>query len=693
MDKKYYRKLSAILFADIQGYTALMQNNEKAAREQLLKFKKVFTDVTKQYEGQIIQFYGDGCLCVFQSSVNAISCAVEIQIKFLTEPKIPVRIGMDRGDIFFEEGNVFGDSVNIAARIQSVSEPGSIVVSERVRKDLLNHHEIELVSFGKHRFKNVNDPIEIFGVNNKNILKPDLKKLNAATQHQANVFNTSEHRKLYKQGTLISILLIFITSILFLYLRSSISENNKQDLKHDNTIAVLPFKDLSPMGDQQYFSDGIADEILSHLASIDELKVIARSTSFAFKDQKAPISLLKQKFGVDYVVEGSVKKEGENIFITVALVETESESSIWAERFERKLENTMEIQRDIARTISFKLEPEIPQIRLTHSIKQSTKNFEAFDHYLMAKHATKNYLPDSSIKLLEKAIELDSTFANAYNLMAWNYTIIGIAWNDFPLKTAHREALNAIKHSLQLAPERSESHLIFGGIKFHFELDFEEAEKQFEKAFGVGEWPNSPSSFCFCSYIHLLMQSSRYDKAHDLLLKVIEIDPNYHRKNSDMGLLNYFKENWIEAELYLSRGISEKAGAGRAVMYLAKLYIIQENYDAALKLLNQNMAKSERHPEDVALLAVVYSRTNQIKKFEELKSELKERYTNNEKKIEFALATLYTGINDKNSALNWLKISYDINEPELTALKVDPYYKELQNEVIYRDLLKEMKII
>jgi len=246
------RQLTVVMFADIVGYTALMQHDEAGAINLLERFKEELNLTIKECQGEIVQFYGDGCLAVFTSAADAVSSATILQEEFGTPPPVPVRIGIHLGDVLFKEGNIFGDCVNITSRIESMGIPGAVLLSDAIKKQINNKPEFQLSSLGHVEFKNVDEPMEIFALSNKGFKVPNPEHLTGKIKGQ----------------------------------------------RSTKSIAVLPFVNMSNDPEQEYFSDGMAEEILSSLTHLGDLKVAGRISSSQFKGKDTSLQEIGEKLGV-----------------------------------------------------------------------------------------------------------------------------------------------------------------------------------------------------------------------------------------------------------------------------------------------------------------------------------------------------------------------------------------------------------
>ena len=296
------RQLAAILFADIAGYTAIMQQDEQKALELINRFKEVLEKITAEYEGKIVQYFGDGCLLAFDSSAKSVECALALQKSFRDLPQVPVRIGLHLGDVIFRNKNVFGDGVNIASRIESLSVPGAVLMSKSIRDQVKNKADFQLISLGLFDFKNVEERIEVFALTNDGLIVPQRKKMEGKLKK----------KNLKKRNVIVTFLIALLIVAAFYIYQIFIAQNDKAP---DKSIAVLPFVDMSAGKDQEYFSDGLSEELLNLLSKIPELKVIGRTSSFSFKGKNEDLRIIGEKLGVAHILEGDPDGDGNSLNI------------------------------------------------------------------------------------------------------------------------------------------------------------------------------------------------------------------------------------------------------------------------------------------------------------------------------------------------------------------------------------------
>ena len=355
MPATYKRRLAAIMFTDIEGYTKIMEESEAKASEIRQLHRAGFEKHHKKFGGEILQYYGDGTLSIFNSSVEAVKCAISMQAEFNRSAKVPLRIGIHMGDISISESDVVGNGVNIASRVESLGIPGAVLISEDIQKQVKNHG-IETVSMGHFEMKNVSRPMEVFAVKATDLVIP-------------------------------------IASTL----KGKFREDNTE-----KTIAVLPFTNLSTDPEQEYFNDGLTEEIISDLSKIHNLRVISRTSTMVFKNTQKNLKTIGNELGVQFILEGSVRKAGERLRITAQLIDATTDQHLWAEKYKGTLEDIFDLQEDVSRQIVSAL-----RIKLTHQENQQMvirpiDHPEAYDLYLKARREI--YHPSETS--LQKAMEL-----------------------------------------------------------------------------------------------------------------------------------------------------------------------------------------------------------------------------------------------------------------------------------------------
>lgn len=447
-----HRQLSAILFTDIEGYTGIMQQDEQKAIIVKDRHREILQKEHKQFNGRIIQYYGDGTLSTFQSIVEAIRCALSMQQQFLHLPHVPVRMALHIGDIIFNEEHVFGDGVNLASRIESLGVAGSVLISDKANDELHNHPEFKTVSVGIYQFKNVGRAVEVFALNHEGLLVPSANSLTGKTEEQKDA-------------------------------RREIQTKASVPVK---SIAVLPFVNMSSDPDQEYFSDGIAEEIINSLSHLRDLNVAGRTSSFQFKGKNIDLRELGEKLCVRTVLEGSVRKQGNWLRITAQLINVADGYHLWSERYDRELNDVFAIQDDIALAITKKLELTLLKKERDLITKSYTQNTEAYELYLKGRFyiARRGASVMTGIQCFQQAIAIDPDFALAHAGYA-DANLLIASYGLSPPKQILANAKQSAERALQLDPSLSEPYCSLGYYYTCFEWNWPEAKKCFLRSLEI----------------------------------------------------------------------------------------------------------------------------------------------------------------------------------------------------------------
>ncbi len=461
------RRLTAILAADVVGYSRLMGSDEAGTLAQLKEIRQAVVDAKiAKHRGRIVKLTGDGVLAEFPSVVNAVSCATEIQTAMrarTSESAIQFRIGVNLGDVIAEGDDIYGDGVNVAARLESVAQPGGIAVSQSVCDHVGNRLSVTFEDRGEQQLKNIEKPIRVYDVL---LDEPSSVEMPATRRDKP-------------------------------------------------SIAVLPFNNMSGDPEQEYFSDGITEDIITDLSKVSGLSVIARHSSFSYKGKPLKVQQIGRELGVDFMLEGSVRKAGARVRVTGQLVNCKKGSHVWAERFDRDLTDIFAIQDEITHAIVEQLKVRLlPQER--EAVEQiPTENIEAYTYCLRGRDFYRRYIKhylQLGRRMFAKAVELDPLYARAYAGMAdcdsflrYYYrfdistgSILALAdkalsldealpevhaSRGFALLLAHRpdEAVAEFERAIALDPSSFEAHYLYGRL-CHGQGKMEKTAALFERA-------------------------------------------------------------------------------------------------------------------------------------------------------------------------------------------------------------------
>jgi adenylate cyclase len=470
------RQLAAILFADMAGFTSLMQENEQLARLKRKRLKEVLDSTVERFHGKILQYYGDGSLSIFSSAIDSVHCAIDIQRQLQQEPKVELRIGIHTGDVTVEEESIYGDGVNLASRIESLAVPGSILISEKVFDETRNQENISTRELGYFEFKNVKQPIRIYAVANSGIVVPFRNELQGKTRQPS------------------------------------------------NRLAVLPFVNMSADPENEYFSDGITEELLNTLTRVDGLQVTSRTSAFAFKGKNEDIRNIAIQLNVDKILEGSVRKAGNRVRITAQLINASDGYHIWSENYDRNLTDIFEVQDEISSIIANKLQEKLAPVKKTaHLVKAPVKNVTAYTFYLKGLYYRNKLTPADfrkAIDCFEQAIALEPGYAQAYAMIASDWCYLGATGQTIPAKAfpiVHQYADKAI----ELDPSVAEGYIAKASAYLFYDWDWQKAYDDLQKAISLN--PGAVEAYELLGYYYII--KGQKEEAVKVLEQAEQLDP------------------------------------------------------------------------------------------------------------------------------------------------------------------------
>jgi adenylate cyclase len=421
VDKPAERRLSAILFADVAGYSRLVGKDEEGT---LARWKAHWSDLIeptiKGHDGRVVRITGDGVLTEFASVVNAVRCAVEIQrgmaarnADIAPEQRIEFRIGINFGDIIIDDNDVWGDGVNVGARLEALADPGGICVSGRVQEDVQGKLDVAFQDLGERELKNIARPVRIYRV----VLAAD---------------------------------------------RTTAPQLSLPDKP---SIAVLPFQNMSGDQEQEYFADGLTEDIITALSRQPWFFVIARNSTFTYKGKAVDVREVARQLGVRYVLEGSVRKAANTVRVTGQLIDAAQGTHLWAERYDRELLDIFKLQDDITNSVIGSIEPQILAAEAARASRKPPHSFDAWDLVMRAlphlwRLSTEEH--QQAQELLRQAIDLDANYANAHALLGWSYISMFNLDTRRPIGEFTDQALAAGNTAVTLDDQDPWGHLVSG---------------------------------------------------------------------------------------------------------------------------------------------------------------------------------------------------------------------------------------
>ncbi len=609
------RQLAAIMFTDIVGYTALMQKDEQAALQALNRFKDVLHQLSSEHEGRIVQYFGDGCLLSFDSPTQGVNCALALQKAFSTNPRVPVRIGMHLGEVVFQNENVFGDGVNIASRVESMGVAGAILMSKSIRDQIKNKAAFQLISLGSFEFKNMEEPMEVYALANEGLPVPkraDLKGKFAS--HQTPSKSTS------RMSWMVATALIALVALVGFLLKDKFLQPSSTDQAKvlpatQRSIAVLPFTNISDDKDQDYFCNGIAEDILNDLAHLKDVRVAARTSSFAYRNQDQDIREIGIKLGVDNIVEGGVQKDGNKLRINVQLINVADGFSLWSAQYNRNLQDIFAVQNEIAQSIVQALKIELNGKEKQDLAKVATRDAQAYDFYIRGRdyfHQAHKDKIQLAIQMFDKAIQKDENYALAFAGLADGYSYTYMFYDSNPENLD--QALAASQKALELDPELAATH-VARGLALSQNKQFKEAARAFETAIKI----NPEYYSAYYEYARTTRAQGELSKSLDLFKTAALIEPDNYQSAlflvtayEDVQLVNEAKRANIRGLEVVKRHIDINPEDSRAMYLYAQSLIRVGKGEEALSWVNKAILLDPDEPALLYNVACIYSLLGEV---------------------------------------------------------------------------------
>jgi adenylate cyclase len=635
------RRLAAIVFTDIVGYSSLAQRDESLAFELLQRHNSMLRSELRQYQGREVKTIGDAFLLEFPSALEAVLCAIKIQSAFRDHnysssdnEKILLRIGIHVGDVIRRDGDVFGDAVNIASRIVNFASEGGVCISEQVYSQVRNKIQYEVVEIPSQHLRHIEQPLNLY-----EILLPREKRPTATTK--------------------------------------SFGPRGKR-------IAVLPFANISPDPNDGYFADGLTEELISDLSEVQGLRVIARTSVNRYRDATKTVPQIGTELDVSFLVEGSVRKAGRKIRVSAQLIDVETQEHIWANQFDRDLEDIFSIQSDVAKQIVDSLKVTLLREEKRRIEKKDTENLAAYAAYLKGRALLSERTEKSmnaAREQFELAIREDPEYARAYAGLADMHMLLGEYLFD-PLPSSIDEAKRNIEKALELDPDLAEARTSWAYF-VQYDYKFSESKREFERAidlnpsyatahhwyagcleaFGeldkalneaiLAEELDPLSTAITLSVFYRCIEEERYDDALKRVRKLQEIDPTSWAITEALMAYNFAIKNWDNALLYLRKMIDEDPTDPYLDADLAYIYAVNGKKEEALKLVD----KLKLVPDSARTKGVL-------------------------------IAFVYTGLDDLDETFRWLEYAFDSKEVFFGWIRSYPIFKKAREDKRFSKLLE-----
>lgn len=639
--EKDIRLLAAVMFTDMIGYTALMQANEQKAKANRDRHREVLEKSVQDAHGQIIQYYGDGTLSVFGSVVEAVRCAVNIQHELTKAPQIPLRIGIHTGDIVYTDDGVYGDAVNIASRIEGKSIAGSVLISDKVNDEIKNHPEFISTSIGVFELKNVKNPIKLYAITNDG--------LNVPPPNQESC---------------------------------TLKDLNK-------SVAVLPFMNMSADQENEYFSDGITEEIINALTKIEGLNVTARTSSFALKGQNTDIRETAKKLGVNSILEGSVRRAGDKVRVTAQLINSSDGFHIFSEVYDRDIKDIFAIQDEISLKIAnrFREKLNTPPVE-TSAEAFSNETLDAYDLYLKGMyHLNKASFEGSrdAIQYFQEAINMAPNFALPYTGLSLVYSHFS-AYKTGDPENDYQSAKEYATIAMELDNNLIESNLALAHVAFINEWNFKKTRELVNKAMKI-----SPGNAEVHGWASVLANVEGNASEALVEARIAEgLDPLSPVISLVMGEALYTNKKFTEAIEAFDKTLEKLPDNPEAYFLKGRCLLTIGALDDALNLFHRMPCKNHKYSVHWGAVAYIYF----LKKDHEKVLECFEKIQEEEKKgvnpfLNWSYAIVHLAMNDLDTMYYYLEKCLQEKSVALLFIKVDPIFEPFHGDPRFDALVEK----
>jgi adenylate cyclase len=690
------RRLAAILAADVVGYSRLMAADEAGTLAALKALRREFIEPNiAEHHGRMVKLMGDGALVEFPSVVDAVRCAVELQQGMAERARdvpadrlIRFRIGINLGDIIIEDDDIHGDGVNVAARLEALAEPGGICVSRTVRNHVQDKLPLAFEDLGERTLKNIPRPVHVFrvadgaAVAGGNQRRPGTPWLWAAAA---------------------AVVLLVAAGGAGLWLRSDegappSSESAVTPVTAPATaprapldkyrIAVLPFVNMSADAENEYFSDGITEELISKLSRLHDLTVIARTSIMQYKKTEKGIVEIGRELQAGTILEGSVRKAGDRLRITAQLVDVESEGHLWSQDYDRTLDDVFAIQSDVAEHVAQALQLTLKPAEVRQLAKAGTDDIEAYNAYLKGLYHYSTWSKEGfekSVEYFQQAIARDPNFAKAHAAMAFSYEMLADA-GYLPPGEGFPKVKQAAHRALELDATTAEGYTALAIAATYYDYDWVRANEGFHRALELN--PNSAVTHEWYSIIYL-SPMGRHDEAIAHGKRAKELDPLTAYIRSDLAWAYNQARRYDEAiaECEQIREINPELHLTYSCLGFA--YWQKGMLEEAVATYERGV---ELEPGDLYLkadLTIAYGAAGKRDQAQKILEEFKEK-ARREYVSPYALAMAHMALGDLDGTFAWLERMYEERTPWLIFMNVHPRYDGLRSDPRWHELMRKI---
>jgi TolB-like protein/Flp pilus assembly protein TadD len=632
---------------------------------------------------------GDGALCEFGSVVDAVACAIAIQrgvaereAEIPEDQRIRLRIGINLGDVVSDEGDLYGDGVNVAARLEQLAKPGGIVISGTAYDHLQGKLGCGFQDLGEQRVKNIARPVRAYQV-----VSP------AEMTSAARVSSWSRRRSMataapgWQWPIIVVVALVVIGAGMMGWLQPWQSPGEMAGAALDTRrIAVLPFANISADAADEYFSDGLTEELISQLSKIGKLRVIARTSSMKYKGTNQDIAEIGRALQVGTILEGSVRKAGNQVRIAAQLIDVASQAHLWSADYNRTVQDIFAIQSDIAKQVAGSLQITLLADEQTNIERRHTADIEAHNFYLKGLYFFNQggVALEKSRTYFEAAIEQDPDYAIAFARLADLYMKMPFQ-SDMPAEEAYTKARAAAEKALELDDALAEAHSALGSVKVFADWDWSGAEREFQKAIAL----NPNYAVAHAEYGHKVLSAvmGRYDDALVELQRAQELDPLSVWISTQTGWVNYHARRWDQSIAQFQKTLELGSKSSQPHLGIGQSYAQMGRYEEAIAALDEAAVLAGNYWLK-GVRGWAFGLAGQTDEAQRILGELEKAGTG-QKVDPVAFAYIHMGLGDRDRAIAWLRKAYEERSADIIFLRT-PTYDSLRSEPEFIELMKDV---
>jgi TolB-like protein/class 3 adenylate cyclase/Flp pilus assembly protein TadD len=684
------RRLAAILAADVVGYSRLMEADEEGtyARLKVLR-EQVIDPAVAGHNGRIVKLTGDGALVEFSSVVQAVQCAIEIQrgvaarnAGIAQAEQIVFRIGINLGDVMIEtDDDIYGGGVNVAARLEGLADPGDILISGTAYDQVEGRLDCGFAFLGEREVKNIERPVRTY-------------RVLWDGGPPAPAHGVAKGGRRWWAGAALGALVLVAIGIAA-WLRPAYETADVAEEGHGQAasldpyrIAVLPFANISADADNEYFSDGMTEELIAQLSKIGDLSVIARTSTMRYKGADKSIAEIGRELNVGTILEGSVRKAGDQVRVTAQLIDVGSQAHLWAEDYDRGVEAIFAIQTDIAEEVARELEITLLGVERERIKTHGTTDVEAHNLYLKAK-----YLYEQSgtnigrvIDLLKQALERDPDYAAAHAALADISLSLG-SYADVSAEQVNAQARTHAETALALDDSLPEAHFAMARLKMAADRDWNGAEAEFKRAIELD--PNFTEARQLYGQDFLAAVRQDDDEALVQVTEALARDPLSSEAMDAVGWVRYYRGEY-DAAIAVQREVQDLfPGEPWSYVCIGQSLVRQGRHDEGIAEIEQAVERSPDSSLILAFLGWAYGMSGRTEEAREVVARL-EKQAQQDPVSPMAFAWVYAGMGEKEQAIDWLEKAYDERDGALVYARTPDFSDVLDGNPRYHFLLQEM---